>query len=162
MAENIVFVRGDYWDVHDNGMVYCGSHGTYGSYGERRAEIAGPQPSWQPYQVELTAEQQRVRHAVEVMREEGVLRYGYDLAWVYQVMKEQDDCPSFKHTVSFLKYLDFIGLTDLPSTDSLRKKVDTMKGRHPNWKFLDTEDDNEVRRRNHVASRFLHCFRTGR
>ena len=172
MAGNIVFVKGDYWDVHDNAVVNCGrvngEDGTHKGYeahggdGERMAEVAEPQPSRNPYQAELTSEQLRVRHAVEVLREEGVLCYGYDLAWVMLVLNQTDGWPSFDTAVSFLRYLRGTGLKDLPNEDSITRKVSRTRHAHPLWTFLDTSDATETLRRNNVASRFLHCLRTGK
>lgn len=179
MARNIIFVQGDNWDIHDNQVVnILGERGAFRASEASRdwqwaeyaevPELASGDSEYSEYsedseapEVVLTEEQWRIRRAVEVLRKEGVLRFGYDLAWVMLVLNQTDGWPSFHSTVSFLQYLRATGLEDLPNEDSITRKVSRTRHAHPNWTFQDTTDATETLRRNHVASRFLHCLRTG-
>ncbi len=110
-----------------------------------------------------TAVDDKIRLALQVMRQEEVLKYGYDYAWVMLAMDGTAELPHFKSVQSFLEYLrQTLGLDGLPGESSLSKKVRDTRGRHPNWTFADTDDARECTRRNNVASRFLSLFRKGK
>jgi hypothetical protein len=110
----------------------------------------------------VMGEEEKVRHAIGVMRSEGVLKFAYDYAWVMLVMNQSADMPSFDTPRSFLDYLaEVVGQEGLPSESTLSKKARDTRGRHPAWSFADIEDAREVRRRNNVASRFLSAARKG-
>ena len=164
MAGNTVYVQGSYVDVHDNEVVNLSIDKAGEVHVEGTVQPGTVKPadgSAQPAaERPLTERQQRIRQAVEMLRAEGELRFGYDYAWLQLVMNQEDDCPHFEDTVSFLKYLRQTGLDGLPSPDSIWKKVAVTRQAHPHWTFGDTGDATETLRRNNVASRFLHCLRT--
>ena len=107
---------------------------------------------------------ERIKRALDVMKEENVIKNSYDYAFVMQIMKETDELPNFDSPQSFLTYLKDLGMKELPSEDSLKKKISAKFGKHPSWTFTDSKgkDATEAKRRNNVASRFLSIYRKGK
>lgn len=104
---------------------------------------------------------EKIRNAIGTMQEEGIFKYAYDYVWVMLVMNQTHELPHFDSTPSFHCFLFRIGVKDLPTLASLKKKTATACRQHPSWTFTDTADTNETRRRNNVASRFLSLIRKG-
>ena len=79
-------------------------------------------------------------------------------------MNETEELPNFNSPKSFLDYLRELNITQLPSEDSIKKKVNTTIDKHPSWTFIDNKgnDATEARRRINVASRFLSIYRKGK
>jgi hypothetical protein len=160
------------YDVHtDGGPVFNG--GTFSNIefvtnkfvmnGQATAPVvvnAAPADDAQEAQAPAVAAGEKVRHAIEVMRSESVLKKGYDLAWVMCVMNEHAEMEHFVTPQSFLNYLSAnLGIGDLPSESTISKKARTRRGHHPAWTFDDTDDAREVSRRNNVANRFVSLMR---
>ena len=103
-------------------------------------------------------EDRRIRQAILLMREEKILKHKYDLVFVMQAMNETDRLKNFDSPQSFLNYISGLGVDDIPSADSLKKKFGEIRGRHPSWSFSDTKDATETKRRNNVATRFLSIY----
>ena len=105
-----------------------------------------------------------IKQAIETMMDEGVIKHSYDLAFVMQLMKETDGLPRFDSPNSFLTYISDLGIDDLPSEDSIKKKLSATFGKYPAWRFTDQKgkDATEAKRRNNVASRFLSLYRKGK
>ena len=105
-----------------------------------------------------------IKQAIETMMDEGVIKHSYDLAFVMQLMKETDGLPHFDSPNSFLTYISDLGIDDLPSEDSIKKKLSATFGKYPAWRFTDQKgkDATEAKRRNNVASRFLSLYRRGK
>ena len=105
-----------------------------------------------------------IKQAIETMMDEGVIKHSYDLAFVMQLMKETDGLPHFDSPNSFLTYISDLGIDDLPSEDSIKKKLSATFGKYPAWRFTDQKgkDATEAKRRNNVASRFLSLYRKGK
>ena len=105
-----------------------------------------------------------IKQAIETMMDEGVIKHSYDLAFVMQLMKETDGLPHFDSPNSFLTYISDLGIDDLPSEDSIQKKLSATFGKYPAWRFTDQKgkDATEAKRRNNVASRFLSLYRKGK
>ena len=105
-----------------------------------------------------------IKQAIETMMDEGVIKHSYDLAFVMQLMEETDGLPHFDSPNSFLTYISDLGIDDLPSEDSIKKKLSATFGKYPAWRFTDQKgkDATEAKRRNNVASRFLSLYRKGK
>ena len=105
-----------------------------------------------------------IKQAIETMMDEGVIKHSYDLAFVMLLMKETDGLPHFDSPNSFLTYISDLGIDDLPSEDSIKKKLSATFGKYPAWRFTDQKgkDATEAKRRNNVASRFLSLYRKGK
>ena len=105
-----------------------------------------------------------IKQAIETMMDEGVIKHSYDLAFVMQLMKETDGLPHFDSPNSFLTYISDLGIDDLPSEDSIKKKLSATFGKYPAWRFTDQKgkDATEAKRRNNVASRFLSLYWKGK
>lgn len=104
----------------------------------------------------------KIRHAIRTMQQEGVLKHRYDYLWLMLALSNEKDLPHFDTQKSFLQYLRTnIGLDDLPSESSLQKKYGETRGYFPNWTFHDTDDTLEVNRRINVGKRFLCLLRKG-
>lgn len=104
---------------------------------------------------------EKIRNAIGTMQEEGIFKHAYDYVWVMLVMNQTRELPHFDSTPSFHCFLVRIGVKNLPTLASLKKKTATACRQHPSWTFTDTADTNETRRRNNVASRFLSLVRKG-
>lgn len=117
-----------------------------------------------PYVDNLSSTEKQIKTAVMIMRNEKVFKHLYDYAYLMKVMNETDDMPNFNSPKSFLDYITDLGITDLPSEDSIKKKVNATFDKHPSWTFTDTKgkDANEAKRRNAVGSRFLSICRKGK
>ncbi len=107
---------------------------------------------------------ERIRQAITLMQKENVIKHSYDFAFVMMIMNVAEDCPSFDSPKSFLTYLRGLKIMDLPSDDSIKKKISVTYDKHPSWYFRDPKgkDATEAKRRNNVASRFLSIYRKGK
>lgn len=107
--------------------------------------------------------EERVKRAMEIVIAEGVIRNGYDHAFIMQLMNQTDEMPHFSSAQSYLDYMAAFGFKKLPSKDTIEIKVRATFGKHPAWTFNDKKgmDANEARRRNAVATRFFSSFRKG-
>jgi len=100
----------------------------------------------------------RVKAAIEIMKEEKVIEHLYDYSWIMGIMNETKELPSFDSPQSFLTYLESLDITPLPSESSIKKEFGKMLNKFPNWTFLN-KDKTETNRRINVAKRFLSSYR---
>lgn len=109
----------------------------------------------------LTTEE-RIKQAIQKVKEEKLIKYAYDYAFIMQMMNETDDMPNFLTPNSFLTYLQMLGIENLPKIDSLKKILSVITGSHP-WKFTDNKGRSgaEALRRNKIAKRFHVLFTKG-
>lgn len=109
----------------------------------------------------LTTEE-RIKQAIQKVKEEKRIKYAYDYAFIMQMMNETDDMPNFSTPNSFLTYLQMLGIENLPKIDSLKKILSVITGSHP-WKFTDNKGQSgaEALRRNRIAKRFHVLFTKG-
>ena len=112
----------------------------------------------------LSSTEQLIKRAVEIMKKEKVIKHLYDYAFIMKIMNETEELPTFNSPQSFLNYFKELKITELPSEDSIKKKVSASFGNHPSWTFTDDKgkDINEVKRRIAVGSRFLSICRKGK
>lgn len=100
----------------------------------------------------------RVKAAIETMKEEKVIQHLYDYTWVMAVMNETQGLPSFDSAQSFLTYLESLGIDPLPDVSNVKKEYNRMDGKFPDWTFQN-KDKTESDRRINVAKRFLNLYR---
>ena len=112
----------------------------------------------------LSSTEQLIIRAVEIMKKEKVIKHLYDYAFIMKIMNETEELPTFNSPQSFLNYFKELKIAELPSEDSIKKKVNASFGNHPSWTFTDDKgkDINEVKRRIAVGSRFLSICRKGK
>ena len=83
---------------------------------------------------------------------------GYQYAYVLALMRQNDEkygLPPMDTIKNFLTYLkDFIGLTDLPSEDTIGRGINRLSGKYPNWR-IENGNQIDVLEAQHVAQRFL-------
>lgn len=124
---------------------------------EAKAKMGGPKETSQnksENDIEL-----RFRYALDVLKEEGLLKHLYDYTWVLEVANHTKGMPHFYTPKSFITYLKDLGLERLPSNDSIQVKQSKFNGDFPNWEFIDC-DATEANRRINVGKRFLTAFRS--
>lgn len=101
----------------------------------------------------------RIKYALDVLREEKLLKHLYDYTWVMEVMNKTRGLPKFYTPGSFITYLKELGEERLPSEDSIQLKLSKFSGDFPLWEFIDC-DTPEANRRINVGKRFLTAFRS--
>ncbi|MBP5769890.1 MAG: hypothetical protein J6W75_00815 [Bacteroidaceae bacterium] len=103
----------------------------------------------------------RVLRAINVLKKEKVLHYGYDYAWIMRTMNDLDDMPHHNSVQGFLDYLTFLGLKNLPTEGTLSRYLRYTTGPLTQWTFGDQRGKGatEAVRRNNVARRFISAFR---
>lgn len=106
---------------------------------------------------------ERVKRAMEIVIAEEVIKYAYDHAFIMQIMNQTSEMPSFSSAQSYIDYMAGLGFINLPSKDTIEKKISSTFGKHPHWTFTDKkgQDATEERRRSGVGTRFLSAFRKG-
>ena len=109
---------------------------------------------------ESTDAEERIRAAINILQNEGTLKYLYDYAWLMQAMNDTADLPHFDTPQSFLNYMQIIGVRDLPEVSSVKKAYGKVVGTFPEWTFLDA-DATECNRRVNVGRRFMSAYRKG-
>lgn len=101
----------------------------------------------------------RVKKTVEMMQSENIIVHLYDYTWIYEVMNQTEDLPSFDSPQSFLTYFAGLGISPLPDQSSIIKELGKMLGTFPHWTFL-KKDKTESDRRTNVGKRFLNIYRS--
>ena len=106
---------------------------------------------------------ERLSYAINQLREENLLPNLYDFAWLKVAMDSLDDFPNFKSAQSYLDYLYIeVRVKELPSESSISKKMNTPCGKIFEWTFSDTNDKEEITRRNNIVKRFYNLMRGGK
>ena len=126
---------------------------------QQAAESPGMPDGTETAEAPLSEMEAKINPAIAVMQEEKIFKFAYDYVWVMLVMNQTAGMPHFESTPSFHCFLGRIGVKEMPTLASLKKKAATARRLHPGWTFADTADVNETRRRNNVASRFLSLVR---
>lgn len=148
----------------------------YDELERRAAEHGQPEENTQPFgyqQWQLKSKEERMKAAFERMKSEkcqgrsanyfgkGV---GCQYAYVLALMRQNDEkygLPPMDTIKNFLTYLkDFIGLTDLPSEDTICRGINRLSGKYPNWR-IENGNQIDVLEAQHVAQRFLSIYLKG-
>lgn len=116
------------------------------------------------------SKEERIRIAFEQMKTEKCQgrtanyfgrRVGYQYAFILALMRAKDErygLPYVETTNEFLTYLkEYVGVKDLPSEDTIGRRLTRISGRYPDWRI---EDGNQmdILEAQHVAQRFLSIY----
>lgn len=119
------------------------------------------------------SKEERIRIAFEQMKTEKCQgrtanyfgrRVGYQYAFILALMRAKDErygLPYVETTNEFLTYLkEYVGVKDLPSEDTIGRRLTRISGRYPDWRI---EDGNQmdILEAQHVAQRFLSIYIKG-
>lgn len=119
------------------------------------------------------SKEERIRIAFEQMKTEKCQgrtanyfgrRVGYQYAFILALMRAKDErygLPYVETTNEFLTYLkEYVGVKDLPSEDTIGRRLTCISGRYPDWRI---EDGNQmdILEAQHVAQRFLSIYMKG-
>ena len=119
------------------------------------------------------SKEERIRIAFEQMKTEKCQgrtanyfgrRVGYQYAFILALMRAKDErygLPYEETTNEFLTYLkEYVGVKDLPSADTIGRRLTRISGRYPDWRI---EDGNQmdILEAQHVAQRFLSIYMKG-
>lgn len=119
------------------------------------------------------SKEERIRIAFEQMKNEKCQgrtanyfgrRVGYQYAFILALMRAKDErygLPYVETTNEFLTYLkEYVGVKDLPSEDTIGRRLTRISGRYPDWRI---EDGNQmdILEAQHVAQRFLSIYMKG-
>lgn len=119
------------------------------------------------------SKEERIRIAFEQMKTEKCQgrtanyfgrRVGYQYAFILALMRAKDErygLPYVETTNEFLTYLkEYVGVKDLPSEDTIGRRLTSISGRYPDWRI---EDGNQmdILEAQHVAQRFLSIYMKG-
>lgn len=119
------------------------------------------------------SKEERIRVAFEQMKTEKCQgrtanyfgrRVGYQYAFILALMRAKDErygLPYVETTSEFLTYLkEYVGVKDLPSEDTIGRRLTRISGRYPDWRI---EDGNQmdILEAQHVAQRFLSIYMKG-
>lgn len=119
------------------------------------------------------SKEERIRVAFEQMKTEKCQgrtanyfgrRVGYQYAFILALIRAKDErygLPYVETTNEFLTYLkEYVGVKDLPSEDTIGRRLTRISGRYPDWRI---EDGNQmdILEAQHVAQRFLSIYMKG-
>lgn len=102
-----------------------------------------------------TERDRRFAYAVNNVKKEGLIKFGYDWTWIELYCEGEMKDANFSTPTSFLDYLSVLGIDSLPDRSTLSKKLDLVKGEYPNWTFTDSKNASETMRRKRVVGRFI-------
>lgn len=100
-----------------------------------------------------------IKEVILQLKAEEVIEHLYDYTWVMLAMNDTKGLPSFDSPQSFVTFLKNIGLDNLPSDSSIKKKNEKVLGVFPDLTFIDA-DKTESDRRVNVGKRFLNLYRS--
>lgn len=106
-------------------------------------------------EVSGTERDRRFAYAVNNVKKEGLIKFGYDWTWIELYCEGAIVDANFSTPASFLDYLSVLGIDSLPDRTTLAKKVDVVRGEYPNWTFSDSKNASETMRRKRVVGRFI-------
>ena len=106
---------------------------------------------------ELDEINRRMTIALNLMKQVGVIRYGYDYTWIMVAINDGaiKGLGAFKSPQSFMDYLRNLGVEKVPSRTTLSTWFGKVFGSYPNWEFTDTEDPQEILRRKNVVRQLI-------
>jgi hypothetical protein len=100
-----------------------------------------------------------IKEVIQQLKAEEVIAHLYDYTWVMLAMNDTKGLPSFDSPQSFVTFLSTLGLDNLPSESSIKKKNEKVVGVFPDLIFIDA-DKTEGDRRVNVGKRFLNLYRS--
>lgn len=116
--------------------------------------------------LQLASVDQRMKHALDSLREEKLLRNGYDYVWIMRYINEEHikGLGLFFNSVnSYLTYVTvYMQHHQIVGLSTLSLYYSCGKGWYPEWTFSDTDDATERLRRVNIARRFAVLFLRGK
>lgn len=99
----------------------------------------------------------RMTIGLNLMKQVGVIRYGYDYTWIMVAINDGaiKGMGAFKSPQSFMDYLRNLGIENVPSRTTLSTWFGKVLGTYPNWEFIDTQDPQEILRRKNVVRQLI-------
>lgn len=106
----------------------------------------------------LNAVDRRIKHAVDCLKQEGVIKHMYDYAWIMRYINERCKKKGDMFFTSVKSYREYI-VVYLHTDGVARQSTLSLyyaygEGQFPDWTFVDTDDYTECQRRINVAKRF--------
>ena len=105
-----------------------------------------------------------VKNAIKTLQAERVIRSPRDFAWIMAVMNEHvlDDFDQNFTGLSFIGYLESIGIDDSPSVSTMYNYREIATGNFPMWEFSDDPTQKETTRRINVGRRFVNAYKVAK
>ncbi len=115
--------------------------------------------------LQLASVDKRMKHALDLLKQEKLLVHGYDYVWIMRYINEEH----IKHTglfwISVKSYREYIctylGMNGVSGLSTLALYYGYGEGTFPNWTFTDTKDATERLRRINIAKRFAAIYIKG-
>ena len=106
---------------------------------------------------ELDEINRRMTISLNLMKQVGVIRYGYDYTWIMVAIGDGviNELGGFRSPQSFIDYLKGLGIEKVPSRSLISSFLDKVLGTYPDWVFVDTEDPREKLRRKNVVRQLI-------
>ena len=106
---------------------------------------------------ELDEIHRRMALALKMLKQNGVVRFGYDYTWIMTAIGDGAiaGLAGFKSPQNFMNYLTSLGVEHVPSRTTLSTWYGRVLGKYPNWEFTDTQDSQEILRRKNVVRQLL-------
>ena len=101
-----------------------------------------------------------VAAAIRTLKNERLIRSSRDYAWIMKLLNEQylDDFEQYYTGLSFIEYLNLIGVKDRPSKSAIYNNYAIIIGEFPKWEFSDEPEHSEAVRRINVGKRFINAY----
>lgn len=105
----------------------------------------------------------RMALAINLLKENGAMRYCYDYAWIMAAIGDGavEGLASFKSPQKFMDYLTSLGVENVPSRSTLSTWFGKVLGTYPDWEFTDTQDRYEILRRKNVVKQLISALNKG-
>ncbi len=100
----------------------------------------------------------RMKYALMTLQANKAIKHKYDYTWLMLAINEGKipGISAFKSAQSFIDYLKGLGLKSLPGKTTLHKGNCIKEGgKFPDWRFSDTKDPSEIKRRHDVVRQFI-------
>ncbi len=100
------------------------------------------------------------KQAIIELKEDDIISQKRDYAWIMAALEGgiiEDFC-GFNSNQAFIRYMELLGLEDLPDRSTLFRAYQLIIGEYPKWEFTDTDKEEEVLRRNMVVVRFKSAY----
>lgn len=128
-------------------------------YGNEFADKARTAEAGADESSEAVSDNDIIKEVIQQLKTEKVIVHLYDYTWVMLAMNDTKGLPSFDSPQSFVTFLSTLGLDNLPSESSIKKKNEKVVGVFPDLTFIDV-DKTEGDRRVNVGKRFLNLYRS--
>lgn len=115
--------------------------------------------------LQLASVDKRMKHALDRLKQEGLLIHGYDYIWIMRYINEEHIKNTGLFWVSVQSYRDYLitymNHNQVVGVSTLSRYDKCCKGRFPEWTFTDTKDSIKRLRRVNLVKRFIAIFIKG-